>query len=112
MSAKPVTCLLIECDVCGGGAEHDDYTPHFETIEQAAESLGGDDVESEWLMTAAEHVCPKCRSKRACQTIGHDWADWININARGIPMSVRSCWRCSERETAPTPTPTEEPDHA
>jgi|GEM_PF-5556182 len=106
MSAREIRCLVIECDVCGDGAEYadDGFTPHFDTIEDATKTLGGDD-DTDWIISAAEHVCPNCRAKRACATVGHNWGDWWAGDARGIPMRRRVCWRCQEDQVAPAGDP-------
>lgn len=100
MSIRVKHCVVIICDGCGETAENDDIgTPHYESVWEAITNLGGDD-ESEWLMADREHVCPRCRAKRACATVGHDWADWMTSDARGIPIARRWCYRCSHHEMA------------
>lgn len=104
MSIKIRNCLTIVCDGCSRGPEEfndEGWTPHFDTLDDAVEQLGGGE-EHEWLMTPTEHVCPSCRSERACALVGHEWSDWITSDARGIPMDRRWCSRCSEMEVAPT----------
>lgn len=106
MSIRIKSCIVIVCDGCGDGAEHEDgMTPHFDTLDEATVSLAGDgddeDFTHEWLMTPAEHICPRCRAKRACAVVGHDLSDWATADARGIPMARRFCYRCNFYEVAP-----------
>jgi hypothetical protein len=104
MSIRIRRCLVIVCDGCGETADHEDLgTPHFDHLGEAEELLHSDDSDDGygWLMTPTEHVCPRCRAKRACALVGHDWDEWRSVNARGIPMLARMCWRCPEREITP-----------
>lgn len=103
MSIKVKHCLTIVCDTCGRGPREfndEGWDPHFETLDDAVEQLGGSD-ESEWLMTPTEHVCPRCRATRACALVGHEWSEWWTGDARGIQMSRRGCLRCDEVQVAP-----------
>lgn len=100
MSIRIKHCIVITCDVCGATAEDEDGgTPHFHNLDDAQEFIAGDD-EHHWLFTPKEHVCPSCRARRACQVAGHRWDEWRQVDMRGIPVTVRFCWRCSEREIA------------
>ena len=102
MSIRIKHCIVIVCDGCGDPAELNDGEPHFDNLAEAEAALHDADPDSSgWLMTSREHVCPICRAKRACQVAGHDWADWLDGDARGIPTRVRWCWNCSERQLAP-----------
>lgn len=109
MSVRIRHCLTVVCDGCGVDATYGDgeFTPHFDSVDQAVAMLRGDgddeDFTHEWLMTDREHVCPSCRGKRACATVGHDWDEWRGpFDARGVPMLARLCWCCGEREYTPT----------
>lgn len=104
MSIRIKHCLVIACDGCGeiAGDEETGSELHFADLDGATAALAGDgddeDYTHEWLMTPTEHVCPRCRAKRACATIGHDWGDWWASEARGLPVARRYCWRCDEHE--------------
>jgi len=106
MSIRIKHCLTIYCDGCGKGPEDfndEGWTPHYDSVADAVAALvdeSDQDFSYGWLMSATEHVCPRCRAKRACAVVGHEWGDWWTGDARGIPMKRRACWRCNEQEIA------------
>lgn len=104
MSIRIQHCIVIVCDCCGSTGEDDDGGPiHFNHLDEATKWLASDDDVDDphrWLMTPTEHVCPDCRRKRACALVGHPWSEWRQVDVRGIPMMVRTCWDCMEREIA------------
>ncbi len=70
---QAVTCVVVRCDGCDDPEEEDGFTPHWQSEDEARESLTGEG----WRFTAhGLQLCGGCAGRVDCARNGHLWSSW------------------------------------
>lgn len=127
MGIKQVQCVTVACDECGEDYGHD-YTVHFDTLNDARESLKDRDYDGFTWFLDGPVICAKCqRSALAAKHTAfdsHEWeyrpgSLWHDTDPPHETSPTRACL-CGEydvltpeqyRQMAPPDAPTHPQDH-
>ncbi|GAA1455212.1 hypothetical protein [Nocardiopsis tropica] len=85
---RPTTCFTAECDT-PGCEPFDEYTPHFDSVEDAITRLVD---EWEWSNENGVLLCRDCTDIRECEQTGHDW--WAGCTDKATGVREEYCGRC------------------
>ena len=96
MSLVEKTYLRAKCD---GGCDEfaspgDPLGPYEFELDDLLETIEIDG----WITTSARHICPRCRTLRACRIFGHRWQVW-----KWARTPYNRCARCGDREPEARP---------
>jgi hypothetical protein len=95
-----VTCVTVTCSRCGARPDGGDFTPYFDSVQQAREQLPRD---YGWRITAPgqgseELLCGYCAAKDDCARLGHhadDGGPYLILPGR-LAGAHTWCGHCGE----------------
>ncbi|GAA0972579.1 hypothetical protein Q7689_00140 [Nocardiopsis tropica] len=89
MAIKRVECYVATCDTPDCKPFDGEFTPHFDTEEEAVERLCAED---EWTFDGKVLLCRDCTDIRECERNGHDW--WPGGTDPSTGVREEYCGRC------------------